>query len=230
VWFAVVLRALVLFLCGGLGDLNGLRKPLFVGSLSFGAFGLALFVIVDPSFYWFSGLLLVLVSVAASLATTFFNAHLVLLARDRADVRAVADSFERSAKLVDRTMLMSVGGIVSSFCGAILLTLIVLAVTLAFREPCSQWCIDCPTLTFNRDLPTWAAYEYDIANTSCGFGAYCSAWPGINPPCDLDMIRERECFQDLSNYEYSERGARWSLNISLDPEAAFQSANRHWSD
>jgi hypothetical protein len=137
--FVVVLQIFFLLLCGPLGDLNSLRKPLFILNLVLGAIGLMLFVVVDDSFFAFSGVLLVFVSVCSSLAMTFFNAFLVTIARDRADVKEAEtkaeaegqDSNTSAGVLVDRTIRMSVGGVISSFCGAIILTIIVTLITLA---------------------------------------------------------------------------------------------------
>jgi MFS-type transporter involved in bile tolerance (Atg22 family) len=234
--FVVVLQIFFLVLCGPLGDLNGLRKPLFVFNLVLGAIGLMFFVIIDDSFFAFSGVLLVLVSVCSSLAMAFFNAHLVSLARNRIDVREAeqkADAELQSSTasaasdlLVDRTIRMSVCGVISAFIGAVILSIIVTLITFGFQSPCKNWCSECPPFFSTSDRAGWDAYSYLAVNATQS-GYY--AWPGINPPCavrgDDDLCKSLGSF---ARYEYSARGARWSANTDVaDPiAAALEASNR----
>jgi MFS-type transporter involved in bile tolerance (Atg22 family) len=232
--FVVVLQIFFLLLCGPLGDLNSLRKPLFILNLVLGAIGLMLFVVVDDSFFAFSGVLLVFVSVCSSLAMTFFNAFLVTIARDRADVKEAEtkaeaegqDSNTSAGVLVDRTIRMSVGGVISSFCGAIILTIIVTLITLGFNLPCKNWCSDCPPMRSTTEAPGWANYEYTAINVTV---PEYLAWPGINPPCKF-IGRDGLCAPgSFDHYVYGPNGARWSntTNVNDTVQAAIDASKRN---
>jgi hypothetical protein len=224
--FVVVLQIFFLLLCAAaLGDLNGLRKPLFVLNLVLGAIG--------SDVVRRHGRLVLRLQRRAARALSasarrspwhFSTRFLVSLARDRASTcerpstKADAEgagAATASARdvLVDRTIRMSVvRRHQQPSVGAVILSIIVTLITLGFQSAVQELVLRVPAIALDvRGAPAGPRTSYTAINaTQCP--SYL-AWPGINPPCaslsaDDGLCKSPGSFDALR--VQCPNGARWS--------------------